>query len=175
MHHYLGQVLSGMAPTSPSSGAPGTVDLVFQVNICYSPVKTGQLTSEVLGVPYFVLDIPQEATLTTAINYVVGQMEDLIHWLTRVTGREYADEKLIQGVRTEWEVASLWARICELTKAIPAPLDFYLLRQLAIPSQYMRSNLETVAFNRMLLHEVKQRVEEKVSVTGYETCRLLSV
>jgi len=57
MRCHLGQLFTGIA-TQTVKGEPAMPDILFQFNNCHSMVKTGQLFSEELGVPYYVLDVP---------------------------------------------------------------------------------------------------------------------
>ena len=54
---------------------------------------------------------------------MTNQILDAIDWMIKTTGREFDDEKFIEGVSNECESSSLWAKVCTLNRAIPAPLD----------------------------------------------------
>lgn len=170
MRCHLGQLYTGLASQGPRGGTI-TPHLVFQGDYCYAATKTAQLYAEYYQVPVFTLDLPDRDT-PHGREYLVAQMQDAISWVEKYTGRKNDDEKLMAAVANEWEVSTLWAQICELQKAVPAPLDDRMMRSLQIPRAIMRHRREAVDFYHTLLAEVKQRVEQGISARGREQARL---
>lgn len=170
MRCHLGQLYSGLTTKSPLGGTM-VPDFIFQPAICHSVVKTGQLASEYLGIPYFDLEFPFKDSPQTR-RYLVAQMEEAIEWMGKVTGRRYDDEKFLHALECEWECMVLWARICELNKAVPAPLDMRMMWSLRLPIVTSRHRLMAVDFYRTLHDEVKERVRQGISANGRETARL---
>ena len=171
MHHHVGELLLGLTTINPWNGAPSPVDLVFEMEFCSSVAKTAQLAGEVLGVPHFVLDVPQGGG-ESAVQYVATRMQDAVDFLVRVTGKEYQDEWLIEAVENWWERGALIARICRANQAVPATVDHHLVQQLVVPSIVAGHRREVVEFYEELLAEVEERVRDGISVRGVETARL---
>jgi benzoyl-CoA reductase subunit B len=171
MRCNLGQLLLGMIDWDPM-GRPFKPDLVFQPNICFNMAKMGQIYSKYYNIPLFILDLPH---LDTPHNrsYLFTQMQEAIVWMEKTTGRKYDDEKLIEALKNEWDCMVLWARICLLNQAVPAPLNFRQLWSLRLPLRTFRHRKETLDFYKILHDEVKQRVKNGISAQGYETVRLL--
>ena len=172
MHHYVGEMLLGLTTVNPRSGARSPVDLVLEVEFCHSVAKTAQLAGELLGVPHFVLDIPQEGG-AAAVKYVAARMHDAVDFLVRATGKEYRDDWLVEAVRNWWEQGVLFARICYANQAVPAPLSFRMLHALVVPSIVGGHTREVVDYFAEVLAEVEARVKEGVSASGVETARLV--
>jgi benzoyl-CoA reductase subunit B len=172
MHHYLGEMLLGLTTKHPKTGEECPVDFVLETQFCHSASKTAQLAGEFLGVPHFVLDVPQEGK-EIAIEYTAAQMGEAIDWMVKVTGKEYHDEWLIEATQNWWETRTIWARVCYANQAVPAPLDYHLFHDLVIPCSLGGHEQEVVEYAENVLAEVEDRVREGISVQGLETCRLI--
>jgi benzoyl-CoA reductase subunit B len=171
MHHYLGEMALGLTTADPVSGTQSPVDFVLEVQFCHSVGKMAQIASETLGVPHWVLDIPQQDG-EAAVSYVAAQMADAIEWMEKVTGREYHDEWLAAAVENWWEHAALWARISQINQAVPAPADIRMLGALEILSIVGGHERSVVDFFQTVLDEMQARVADGISAHGVETCRL---
>ncbi len=171
MHHYLGELLLGLTTTDPRTGDPSPVDVVVEVEFCHSVAKTAQLASEVLGVPHFILDIPQEGG-EAAVRYVAARLHDAVDFLSRSTGKEYRDDLLIEAVKNWWEHGAIIARMSIANQAVPAPLDFRMIQELRVPSIVAGHLPEVVAYFEEVLAEIEDRVRDGISANGVETARL---
>ncbi|MEK7847503.1 MAG: 2-hydroxyacyl-CoA dehydratase family protein [Chloroflexota bacterium] len=171
MHHYVGEMLLGLTTKNPRTGDTSPVDLVIDVEFCHSVAKTAQLAGELLGVPCFVLDVPQESS-EAAVKYTAARMHDAVDFLVKATGKEFRDEWLVEAVKNYWEQGAIIARICLANQAVPAPLDFRMLHELRVPSVVAGHLPEVVSYVEEVLAEVEGRVREGISATGVEAARL---
>ena len=171
MHHYMGELLLGLTTMNPSNGESSPVDVVVEVEFCHSVAKTAQIAGEILGVPHFVLDVPQEGG-EAAIKYVTARLHDAVDFLTRATGKEYHDELLVEAVKNWWEQGVIIAHICMANQAVPAPLDFRMLQELRVPSIVGGHLPEVLDYFEEVLAEINDRVRDGISATGVETARL---
>lgn len=170
MRCHLGQLYMGLTERSPT-GKVVKPDFILQPAACYAMSKTGQIVSEELQIPYLNVEFPTKDTKNTRA-YVISEMEEAIRWIEKRTGKTFGDENFIQAVQNEWECMVLWARISELNKTIPAPLDYRQMWSLRIPNITSRYKKETVKFYEILLEEVRDRVANEISANAYETARL---
>ncbi len=173
MHHYLGEMLLGLAETDPFTGEHSPVDLIFETRFCPAPAKTAQFASELLGVPSFVLDV-QHKSGEAALVYTINCMHEAVEFLEKTTGREYNDEWLIEATRLSWETSALMSRIVYANQAVPAPLTYDQVLQLSVATSHAGSTLETIEFYEEALAEVEERVKLGISAIGVETARLCS-
>lgn len=177
MHHQLGQVILGLSTLSPLDNEQSPLDFVFQTAICQPQKKMAQLAGSILGLPTFTVDIPYcdepSQTAFKGKEYLIGQMEEAIEWLTRTTGRGFDDEVLMTEVVNDWECSVLMAEIITTCQAVPAPLDYLQLRELSYVSGMLHNDARAVEFNRLLLDELKDRVARGISAHGVETARIL--
>jgi len=151
-------------------------DFCIQLHFCETQGKAMQVMSEHFGIPSFCIDaplIPPGRPQEHFKKNLVAQMQEAIEWMEKVTGKKFDDEAFVHGVRNEWEVAVLWAKICELNKNIPAPLDIRMLSSLSAPLFLKRNSDETVNYTRILYDEVQDRVKNQIAALGAERCRLL--
>jgi len=154
-------------------------DFIFQNHICCSHAKWLQVADELEGgdIPYFCFDVgvaPYDKVGERHINYVVGQLYDGIEFLEKVTGRKIDDEKLIQNVYNTYRSAGYWAKICELNRAIPAPLDEKTMFSLYVLGTLEKSNKDIADFyEKELYPEVEDRVANQIAAVSDEQCRML--
>lgn len=151
-------------------------DFCLQLHFCETQGKSSQLMSEHFGIPHFCIDsplIPLGRDKEHFKRNVVAQMQEAIEWMEKVTGKTFDDEAFVKGVRNEWKVSVLWAKICELNKNIPAPLDIRMLSSLSAPIFLNRSSDETARYLQILHDEVQDRVNNKIAALGTERCRLI--
>lgn len=171
MRCHLGAMFLGFGFTS-IQGERLRPDLVLQSVPCNSLPKTSQLYSEYWGLPSFTVDIPWKESPAT-FKYLADQLRELIEWMEKVTGKKYDDERLLQGVRNEWRCLALFARVLDLNRAVPAPLDLRHIFPLQIPALLQPHRDEVVAFYGELLAEVEERVKDGISARGHETRRIM--
>ncbi len=152
-------------------------DFIWQDHICCSHSKWYQVVSDLEGgLPFYSMDVsvgPYREMDENKLNYVVGQMQDGIEWLQKVTGREYDDEKLIEAVYTDCRSTALWSEICALNKVTPAPLEEKSMFALYVLGTLNRSSKVVADFYQELKDEVEDRVANGIGAIANEKCRLL--
>ncbi|MFC1563702.1 benzoyl-CoA reductase, bzd-type, subunit O [candidate division KSB1 bacterium] len=153
-------------------------DFIWQDHICCSHAKWYQVASELEGgIPSFCVDIavgPYHQLTENRLEYVVNQLHEGIEWLEKTTGRRYDDEKLIEAVNNECRSTSLWAEICMLNKAVPAPLEEKSMYSLYVLGTLKKHSKEVADYYEELRDEVKYRVENQIAAVKHERCRLMS-
>jgi benzoyl-CoA reductase subunit B len=153
-------------------------DFIWQDHICCSHAKWYQVVCDhEPDIPHFCIDVavgPAGVLNDNKIGYVVGQMHDGIEWLERVTGRTYDDDKLIAAVNEECRSTALWAEICCLNKAIPAPLEEKTMYSLYVLGTLAKHSKAVGDFYEELRDEVKDRVANQIAAVPNERCRLMS-
>ena len=153
-------------------------DFIWQDHICCSHAKWYQVVCDLEpGIPQFCIDVavgPYGEVNENKLNYLVGQMHDGISWLEKITRRKYDDGRLIEAVKNEFRSTALWAEICALNKAIPAPLEEKTMYSLYVLGTLMKHSKIVADFYQELLDEVKDRVAKKIAAVPNEQCRLMS-
>ncbi|MCX6156181.1 MAG: benzoyl-CoA reductase, bzd-type, subunit O [Candidatus Kapabacteria bacterium] len=153
-------------------------DFMWQDHVCCSHSKWYQVASELEGgIPTYSIDVavgPYNSVTESKIDYIVAQMQDGIEWLKKTTGREYNDDLLIEAVNNECRATSAWAEICMYNMAKPAPLDEKTMYSLYVLGTLEKHSKIVADYYEELRDEVKWRVENGISATKHERCRLIS-
>ena len=162
------------------------VDFNFTSHICCSHSKWYQMASELEGeytdpdgevTPFQAIDIigGRDAHLDDDIvDYKVGQLEESIDWMQEVTGRDFDDEKFINAAKNEMKSMSYWARVANLQKNDPAPLEERRMFSLYAPSIARRATDKSAQLYEDLYEEVSEMVENNETVTGEQNFRFIS-
>jgi benzoyl-CoA reductase subunit B len=169
---HLAHILMGVATKSPS-GETIIPDFIYQDNFCPQVARLGHIVSKHLGVPYLYTESFRGSDPEKSREYQLEQVKENIERAEKITGMKYDDEKLIEAIKNELQTAKLVSQICELNKSIPAPLDGRQLASLGLPAVTMSHQKESVEFYKMLLDEVKYRVQNQISARGFERKRLM--
>lgn len=158
-------------------------DFCFQTHICCSHAKWYQVVSEHEGVPLVAIDcavgppfdfIERGEELEHRVRYVAEQSLDAIEQIEKITGRKFDDEKFIEAVYQEQRATSLWAEICVLNQAVPAPLDektIYALYSLLVLHKASKEVADFYEYD--LKPEVEDRVRNKIAAVATERFRVI--
>ncbi|MBI4292524.1 MAG: benzoyl-CoA reductase, bzd-type, subunit O [Betaproteobacteria bacterium] len=152
-------------------------DFNFQTQICCSHSKWYQHASRLEKVPEFYIDVgvgPYKDLDESRLMYVTNQGLESIEWLEKVTGRKFDDELFIKAVKNEMRSTSLWAEICTLNKAVPAPLDEKTIFSLYVLATLNKAKQWCADFYEELRDEVADRVKRGIAAVPNERCRVLS-
>jgi benzoyl-CoA reductase/2-hydroxyglutaryl-CoA dehydratase subunit BcrC/BadD/HgdB len=161
---------------APQGGLPRPDLLVACNNICGTVLKWYQALAQQLNVPLFLLDAPyqHEPGLDDhTVQYVAAQMEALIAWVTRHTGRKLNERKFHRALEQSNEAVTLWREIRELCQARPSPLNAPDLFLTMAPIVVLRGTKSAVSFYRKLKAEVEERVARGEGAILEERYRLL--
>jgi benzoyl-CoA reductase/2-hydroxyglutaryl-CoA dehydratase subunit BcrC/BadD/HgdB len=171
---HIGSVLDPQS--APQGGLPKPDLLVASNNICGTVIKWYQALARELDVPLFLLDAPYQHSTSLpdhTVQYVAAQLEELIDWLTRHTGRKLSEKKFAEALALSNEAVTLWREIRELCQARPSPLNAPDLFLTMAPIVVLRGTRDAVSFYRKLKAEVEERVVRGEGAILEERYRLL--
>jgi len=160
---------------APMHGLPKPDLLVCCNNICGTVVQWFEAVAQHYGTPVFILDTPfiydhYEQQMQT---YVQEQLEDLIRFVEKATGRRLDWKRLEEVVKLSNQTVSLWGEIRALCKARPSPLNAPDLFVNMAPIVVLRGTPGAVRFYQHLKAEVEERVRDGVGAIPQERHRLL--
>ncbi len=163
---------------APLHGIPRPDVLITCSNICGTVLKWYEAAARFYHAPLFVLDTPFIHNDTGepsnyAIEYVASQLEEMVAFLTRHTGRKLSQNKLMEVALLSSEAIRLWGEVRELCRARPSPLNAPDLFVNMAPVVTLRGTREAVRFYRALKAEAEERVAAHVSAIPEEKHRLL--
>ncbi len=175
MRNYWGSILLDEYAFGGKFPKP---DFIWQDHICCSHAKWYQVVTDMEPeIPHFCTDVgsgPYHELDENRLKYVVDQLHDGIEWLEQKTGREYDDERLYEAIHNECRSTSVWAEICNLNKAVPAPLDEKTMYSLYVLGTLEKHSKVVADFYEELRDEVQDRVDNGIAAVGNERCRLIS-
>ncbi|MEW6073721.1 MAG: benzoyl-CoA reductase, bzd-type, subunit O [Planctomycetota bacterium] len=188
MRNYWGGILLDEYAFPAFSKTWPTPDFIFQDHICCSHAKWYQVVSDLEGgVPYYCVDVATGPAIEAdgeefryvpmaphAVEYVVAQCLEAIDWMEKLTGRPYQDELLRRAIFNHMRSTSTWARICELQKARPAPLDEKTMYSLYVHGTLGKASQWCADFYDELYAEVKDRVDRGIAAVPTERVRVMS-
>ncbi len=189
IRNYIGSIILDKYAFPAFSVTWPTPDFIFQSHICCSHAKWYQIVRDIAGeIPYFCIDVSAGPAVVLneekrlqyipikkhALDYIVNQCLDAIEWLENVTGRRYQDELLRQAIYNHMRTTCMWAKICELQKAIPAPLDEKSMYSLYVLGTLAKSKKWCANFYEELYEEVKERVTRGIAAVANERIRIMS-
>ncbi len=188
MRNYWGSILLNEFVFPDISREFPKPDFIFQDHICCSHAKWYQVVCDLEpGIPMFCIDVGCAPAMRAdgdqfqyipipkhAVDYVVGQCLDGIDWLEEVTGRSYQDELLRKAIWNHMRSTSKWAKICELQKNIPAPLDEKTMYSLYVFGTLGKASQLGADFYDEILEEVTDRVERGIAACASEHTRVMS-
>lgn len=152
-------------------------DLIFTPHDCEARGRWYQVKAEHLRVPIFVVEVPlaDPGFRTQArIDYLVAQFQEGIQWMERVTGRKYDDERLLQATDITLQSQKLWAEICLLNGAIPAPMNVRSKASIMAVPLMRRHEPVALEFLKALRDEMKHRVDHRIAAVATERARVMT-
>ena len=152
-------------------------DFIFTSQFCCSHSKWYQHVAKVEKLPAFYVDLSvglYQNLTPERLDYVTNQLHEAIEYVEKVTGRKCDDERLIRAIQNEMRATSLWAEVCSLNKAVPAPLDEKTMFALYALATLHKSSQWCADFYEELRDEVKDRVARGIAAVPNERCRVIT-
>jgi benzoyl-CoA reductase subunit B len=168
---HLAHLLEGKTTVSPT-GEKVIPDFAWQLNFCPQVSRLVYTAAKQLDIPYVYIEPLMGGDVDKSREYIVAQLYEAIETVKKITGREYDPDLLIEATKNEMETFKLFAEVCLLNKVVPAPLCARDLISLTLIKTVMAHTKESVEFYKGLLDEVKYRVQNQITSTGYELKRL---
>ena len=167
---HLGQVYAGRSFGGSSEEKMKPV-CVYQPGGCHAQYKGAQICANVLGLPMIVVEAPRKNN-RQGREYLFSQLMDVIEILEKRTGKKLNDELFIQAVRCDIYNRVMWAKICDLCKAVPSPMSYRQAMSLRIPLLTYSFAPATMEYMDLLYAEMQRRVQDGISGAPFERKRL---
>jgi benzoyl-CoA reductase/2-hydroxyglutaryl-CoA dehydratase subunit BcrC/BadD/HgdB len=173
----IGSYLEGKTPLTRAYGIeslPRPDVLVFNTNQCRDVQDWFSWYAREFGVP--VIGIYSHRDLGEIKDYhlqdIAQQIRDLVPDLEKVIHRPLDTSELQKAVQLSRETSTLWRSCLEMAAQIPSPWTFFDHTIHMGPAVVARGTQEAVDYYRLLLAELKSRVDEGVAAVGAEKHRL---
>lgn len=163
---------------APLGGLPRPDLLVACNNICGTVTKWWEHLAHELEVPLFLLDTPFDDDATGRrpehlLRYATRQVEELIVFLERHTGRRFDEARFKQVAARSAETVTLWNECMDLCTARPSPLNAADRFLCMAPVVTLRGTRAALYFYRSLKREIVTRLERGEGAVRGERRRLL--
>ncbi len=175
----------GLAPEicSPHRGVAGIFalnaiprpDIILWSNlICDNTAKSGELMMELSDSPGFFLDNPFQNS-SGEMDYLVGELEDMVHFLEERSGRKMDWDRLSEMVARTNDEIDLYREIGELRKAVPSPMSVMDDLELLSADYMFPGQPEAIQYLTHLRDELKGMVQEGKGAVTNERFRLMTL
>ena len=168
----LGHMLSGKTP----AGKLPKPDLLFASNnICQTVLYWYRILAHHLKVPLLLFDTPYnfEEIRTEDIHYMENQLKEMIPVLERVSGKPFREETFGRVIHLAKDASLCWGRILETMRHGPAPMTIFDAFVHLAPIVSLRGLPVALEYYRILLAELKQRIDRGVGAILREQKRLM--
>jgi len=142
--------------------------------ICDNTAKSGELITKINDCPGFYLDCPFQHT-EAEDKYMVGELEDLIGFLTEKSGHKMDLDKLSEIVARMDRHIELFREINELRKAIPSPFPIRGFLQLLTTDYLCPGQPEAIEYLETVRQELADMVDEGKGAVDQERFRLMTL
>ena len=142
--------------------------------ICDNTAKSGELVMELNDCPGFYLDHPFQSTEAEE-KYLIGELEDMIHFLEEKSGHKMNWDKLAEIVTQMDRQIELFREINELRKAVPSPFHVRGFLQLLTTDYLCPGQPEAIAYLETLRDELAEMVHEGKGAVSPERFRLMTL
>lgn len=174
----LGSLFDGK--NLPEGGIPKPDILVASTCACDTHLKWFQVASRIFKKPLLLLDVPYNVESASPeelkdyyIQHYVSQLEDLINLLEKHCKIKMDREKLRKTLELSNKTSSLWLRIQNYRKNIPAPMGAREAFSAVYFMLCIPGTEQAVNFYERLCVELEQRIKRSIGVVKNERYRLV--
>jgi len=174
----VGAYVQGITPLTKAfkgiESVPKPDVLAFNTNQCrdvqdWFAWYAKEFNAPLVGIHTYrgVKDVTESHVLSIA-----KQMEDMIEPLEEISGHQFDVDELKRVVALSRECSGLWKKVLDTAAAVPSPLTFFdgtIHMALAV---VMRGTQQAIDYYKLLLAELKERVENHVAAVEGEQFRL---
>lgn len=175
-----GYVINGDLSDAPLGGMARPDLLVTTSSVCDVRLKWFEDMTQRLNVPLFTLDRPErvydsirQPPRPHEVRYYRSQLEDLLSFITDVTGIKYDQDRLNECMDWGYKTNELRLEILELRKAVPSPMGCADGFATMYPGMYCTGTEKAYNFYKALRDEVKAKVDAGLGLIQNEKFRLL--
>lgn len=146
----------GLIGSVMAGALPKPVAVVATSNLCDGNARSFEIVADLVGAPYFFIDVPYDGTTADAAEYLAGQLNSLVSGIEKATGRPMKPEELREAVKRSATMIDRMKEVYQLRKAVDLPgtramLLFYL-------SHVMPGSREGIEIYDRISRELRQKV-----------------
>jgi benzoyl-CoA reductase/2-hydroxyglutaryl-CoA dehydratase subunit BcrC/BadD/HgdB len=174
----VGAYLKGVTPLSKAykgiESVPKPDVLVYNTNQCRDVQDWFAWYAREFEVPLVGIETHRGVGDVNRVHVesIASQMEAIIAPLEEVAGRKFDLEELKGVLALSRECSELWKQVLESASHTPSPLTFYDATIHMGPAVVLRGTRQPVDYYKLLLAELKERIEKNVAAVQGERHRL---
>jgi benzoyl-CoA reductase/2-hydroxyglutaryl-CoA dehydratase subunit BcrC/BadD/HgdB len=174
----IGAFLKGETPLSKAypgiTCVPKPDVLAYNTNQCRDVLDWFSFYGREWKLPVIGISTPLSVGEITKeyIADVSGQMRALIKPLEEISGQKFDMDRLKRVLALSLEATKLWKACLFTAAARPSPVTFFDMTIHMGPAVVMRGTEEAVAYYKLLLAELQERVKDKVATVEGEKYRI---
>ncbi|MGA7678301.1 MAG: 2-hydroxyacyl-CoA dehydratase family protein [Dehalococcoidia bacterium] len=172
----IGAYLKGETPLTKAYGIksiPKPDVLIYNTNQCRDVYDWFSFYSREWKVPLLGINTPrnQPKAREDVVNLVASQLKEMVPNLEKVSGCKLDIDKFREVIALSRKCSDLWEMVLDTASARPSPLTFFDACIHMGPAVVMRGRQEANEYYRMLLAEMKERIDQGVAAVEGETHR----
>jgi len=172
----IGAYLKGETPLTKAYGIksiPKPDVLLYNTNQCRDVYDWFSFYSREWKIPLLGINTPrnQPKAREDVVNLVAAQLREMVPDLEKVSGSRLDIDKLREVIALSRECSDLWEIVLDTASARPSPLTFFDACIHMGPAVVMRGRQEANEYYRMLLAEMKERINQGIAAVEGETHR----
>lgn len=164
----------GLAGAFALGSLPRPDVMLWSNMVCDNTAKSGELIMELCHCPGFFIDRPFKDS-EYEIQYLVGELEDMVRFLEEKSGRKMNWDKLAEIVARMDRQIELIRNINELRKTVPTPFHSQGFLELLTIDYLFPGQPESIEYLETLYQELTAMVQEGKGAVPHERFRLMSL
>jgi benzoyl-CoA reductase/2-hydroxyglutaryl-CoA dehydratase subunit BcrC/BadD/HgdB len=172
----IGAYLKDETPLTKAYGIqkiPKPDVLLYNTNQCREVYDWLSYYAREFKVPILGINTPrtQREVREDVVRAAAAQLEEMVPELEEVAGRPFDIDEFRQTLALSLECSQLWEAVLDTTLARPSPLTFFDACIHMGPAVVMRGGKEANDYYRILLAELKERVDQGIAAVKGERHR----
>jgi len=172
----IGAYLKGETPLTKAYGIksiPKPDVLIYNTNQCRDVYDWFSFYSREWKVPLLGINTPrnQPKAREDVVNLVASQLKEMVPNLEKVSGCKLDIDKFREVIALSRKCSDLWEMVLDTASARPSPLTFFDACIHMGPAVVMRGRQEANEYYRMLLAEMKERIDQGIAAVEGEKHR----
>jgi len=164
----------GLAGAFALGSLPHPDVMLWSNMVCDNTAKSGELIMELCNCPGFFIDRPFKDS-ECEIEYLVGELEDMVHFLEEKSGKKMNWDKLAEIVARMDKQIELIREINQLRKTVPTPFHSQGFLELLTIDYLFPGQPEAIEYLETLRQELTDMVRQGVGAVPNERFRLMSL
>ena len=142
--------------------------------VCDNAAKSGEMIMYMSGCPGFFVDCPFKQT-NSEDSYLKEELEDMIHFVEKQSGREIAWDKLSENIDRMDRQITLFREINKLRQSVPSPLPPQDFLKLFTVDCLFAGQPEATEYLETVRQELIDTIRSGEEVSSPECLRLMNI